>query len=374
MALWEEDDYGVLADKSCWAMFAITAVIIGLRLFCRGYYFRTGKSGGIGLDDCITVLCLAVFLVTCILITIGSHYGLGRHVYDVPPEDLSEALRWNVIISSVLIWTFSMPKFAYIATLKRILNYGLKTTILFWGLALTSQACILATSVWWWHQCSPVEYGWDRVNVKGHCADVSVLANLGYLSSAYSAFLDIFFALYPVPFIMRLNMPLKSRVTVSIAMGLGVMACAVSIYKLVIFEQIFTILKTDPTYPVPYLDILGVAEGFILLICTSLPTLGPAYRAVRGKFTDKYGSSFTGTRNTLDRSHAASHLSSTKPDFDFKGGHKLEEQGHSTGGRSSTDDIPLVAPSNNIHKKVDILVSSENYDYHENRGRSTPSL
>jgi hypothetical protein len=25
MGLWEEEDYGILADKACWAMFAVTA-------------------------------------------------------------------------------------------------------------------------------------------------------------------------------------------------------------------------------------------------------------------------------------------------------------------------------------------------------------
>ncbi|KAI1081063.1 hypothetical protein F5B20DRAFT_569915 [Whalleya microplaca] len=369
MVLWQEDDYGILADRACWSMFAVITVVIGLRIFCRTYYYRRYETGGLGLDDYITVVCLAVFLATCILVTIGSHYGLGRHFTNVPPENKMQAMRYNVIISSVLIWTFSMPKFAFIATLKRILNYGLKTTILFWGLALSSQACILATSVWWFHQCSPVEYGWNQ----GHCADISILADLGYFTSAYSAFLDIFFALYPIPFIMRLNMALKTRIVVSIALGLGVLACIVSIYKLSIFGQVFTILKTDPTYPVPYLDILGTAEGCILLICTSLPTLGPIYRSIRNKATDVY-SSMTGSRKTQDgNSHGASQRSGSKAEWDFKG-HKLEEQGHSTGGRPSTDDIPLVAPTNNIHKTVEFQVSSENWDYHKQRGRSTPSL
>lgn len=159
---------------------------------------------------------------------------------------MTEALKYNVVISAVLIWSFSLPKFAFIATLKRILNYGTKTTILFWGLALSSQACILATSVWWFVQCKPVEFGWNKA-IDGTCADVSVLADLGYFTSAYSAFLDIFFALYPIPFIMRLNMPLKSRVAVSVALGLGVLACVVSIYKLAIFGQVFAILAVDPT-------------------------------------------------------------------------------------------------------------------------------
>jgi hypothetical protein len=25
MGLWEEEDYGIVADKACWAMFAVTA-------------------------------------------------------------------------------------------------------------------------------------------------------------------------------------------------------------------------------------------------------------------------------------------------------------------------------------------------------------
>jgi hypothetical protein len=242
MALWEEEDYGVIADQACWTMFAITAVIVGLRIFCRMRY----AGAGIGMDDYITCGCLLVFLLTCILITEGSRHGLGRHMATLDPESIPLALKYNVIISAVLIWTFSLPKFAIISVLKRILNYGTKTTVVFWGLALSSQACILATSVWWFEQCSPVEYGWNRT-IPGSCADISVLANLGYFTSAYSAFLDIFFALYPIPFIMRLNMPFRSRVAVSVALGFSAMASVVSIYKLAIFDQVFTILAVDPT-------------------------------------------------------------------------------------------------------------------------------
>jgi hypothetical protein len=222
------------------------AVIVGLRVFCRAYYAKA-RGGGLGLDDYITLACLAVFLATCILVTIGSHYGLGRHFETLPPEHIVPALKYNVVVSAVLIWTFSLPKFAMISILQRILSPGIKTTVAFWALGLSSQACILATSIWWFKQCDPVEYGWDRNIPGGSCAPVSIMANLGYFTSAYSAFLDVFFALYPIPFIMRLNMPLKTRLAVATAMGLSVLACVVSIYKLAIFGQVFEILAVDPT-------------------------------------------------------------------------------------------------------------------------------
>lgn len=230
---------------------------------------------------------------------------------------------------------------------------------MFWSLALSSQACILATSVWWFKQCTPVEYGWDRNIPGGSCASVSVLANLGYFTSAYSAFLDIVFALYPIPFIMRLNMPLKSRIAVSIALGLSSLACIVSIYKLAIFGDIFAILAEDPTCelpaswnlypsafdtatdPVPYLDILGVAEGAILIICASLPTLGPLFRQAR----DRYGNS-SGSRGIANSSPAGHVIPDNEVDGnwpEFKGNRfENAEQGKASLA-SSTDDIALVS-------------------------------
>ncbi|KAG5982696.1 hypothetical protein E4U54_006350 [Claviceps lovelessii] len=313
----------------------LIVVIVGLRVICR-FYLRRGPNGGFGLDDCITVACVVCLLVTCILISIGSAHGLGKHMNKLEPEEIVQANKWNVIISSVLIWSFSLPKFAMVAILKRILNYGLATTILFWGLALSSQACILATSVWWWMQCQPIERGWDRT-IEGTCAPISVMANLGYFTSAYSAFLDIFFALYPIYFIMRLNMALKARIAVSVALGLSLLACIVSVYKLAIFQDIFEILEVDPTYPVPYLDILGVAEGAILLICASLPTLGPLIRLVRNRVTKTPMSRKSSGSSGATAGTGSGQWSGYK-------GQKLDDGEHTCikDLHSSVDDIPLV--------------------------------
>ncbi|KAL2173880.1 uncharacterized protein P884DRAFT_251177 [Thermothelomyces heterothallicus CBS 202.75] len=382
MGLWEVEDYGKVADRACWAMFAVLTVVVSLRVFTRVYYTRAG-GGGLGIDDYITLGCLVVFLVTCIFISIGSRHGLGRHYTTLAPGDVTAALKWNVIISAVLIWSFSLPKFAMISTLQRILSPGTKTRVVFWALALSSQVCILATSVWWFKQCDPVEYGWDRTIPGGSCAPVSVMANLGYFTSAYSAFLDVFFALYPIPFVMRLNMALKTRIAVAVALGLSALACVVSIYKLAIFGQIFEILAKDPTYPVPYLDILGVAEGTILIVCASLPTLGPLYKAARGRISSATGGGSGGGSSSkqlsgrqLGASQATSGPSRNR-DWDGVRGHKLEsdaEESSSLHLRPSFDAIPLVTTAQargmtddpeggGIHRTLEVSVSSETKSY-----------
>ncbi|KAL2022626.1 hypothetical protein VTK56DRAFT_4970 [Thermocarpiscus australiensis] len=84
MGLWEEEDYGVLADWACWAMFAATVVIVGpgegrwagRRRLHHGFLPRR-----------------VLGVVSCILVSLGSRYGLGRHFETLPPEHVVPALR-----------------------------------------------------------------------------------------------------------------------------------------------------------------------------------------------------------------------------------------------------------------------------------------
>ncbi|KAI1473212.1 uncharacterized protein F4812DRAFT_455027 [Daldinia caldariorum] len=353
------DDYDVFANRVLWSLFAISAVVVGLRVFCRLRY-GTQLRAGLGLDDHITVLCLLISLVVCILVTIATDYGLGRHAADLTDDNKKNALKYNAIINAVLIWQFSLPKFAIIAILKRILNYGTKTAILFWGLGITSQACVLAVSVLWFKQCHPVEYGWDKSIPGGTCQDIKVISNLAYFTSAYSAFLDIFFAFYPIPFIMRLNMPLRARVAVASALSLSALAFVVSVIKLSILGDAFALLATDPTFAVPYLDILGMAEGYILIICSSLPTLGPLFRKMKGKITSR------GTSGIKSGANVGSSLHSLNKSFGrSKDQRSTDEMERSIGGNSSSvDEIPLVTsplppPSGSITKTVNIMMTTE---------------
>ncbi|KAI0113322.1 hypothetical protein F4814DRAFT_343330 [Daldinia grandis] len=353
------DDYDVFANQVLWSLFAIATIIVGLRIVCR-LRFGTYQRAGLGLDDYITVFCLVLSLVVCVLVTIATDFGLGRHAYDLDHYEKTNALKYNVIINAVLIWQFSLPKFAIIAILKRILNYGTKTAVLFWTLGITSQACVLAVSVWWFKQCDPMEYGWDKTIDGGTCVDIRVMSSLAYFTSAYSAFLDIFFALYPIPFIMSLNMPLRSRIAVAGALSLSSLAFVVSVIKLSALGQAFAISATDPTYPVPYLDILGMSEGYILIICSSLPTLGPLFRAAKGKITSR------GASTNKSGANIGSSLHSLRKSYiRSKNQRSTDEIERSIGGNSSSvDEIPLVTSpmplsTNTVQKTVDISLTTE---------------
>lgn len=213
---------------------------MALRVYCRTAFGRNL----LGADDVVAMFCLGFFLASAVLTSVACRFGMGKHGLRIPPADHVLVTRWSVLLCAVSIWTFSLPKFSIVAMLRRILNPSTATTGLFWALVVTSQAQILATSVWWYCQCQPASFLWD-VSKPGRCANLDIMKGLSYFSTAYSVFLDLFFALYPIPKIMRLYMPLRDRLAVATAFGLSSCACILSIYKLSIYPRVLDLLLVD---------------------------------------------------------------------------------------------------------------------------------
>ena len=68
---------------------------------------------------------------------------------------------------------------------------------------------------------------------------------MGWFLSAWSAFLDLFFALWPQPYVAKLNMPLRQRLLIGTALGLGIIAFVFSIVKLAMEELVVRVYKTS---------------------------------------------------------------------------------------------------------------------------------
>lgn len=101
-------------------------------------------------------------------------------------------------------------------------------------------------SVYLFAQCHPAEKYWNH-DVPGICLSGDTMIGFEYFVSSYSAFLDLLLAVFPAPSIMRLNMPLKTRIAVSSALGLGVFASVIQGYKLSILGAAFEYTAGDPT-------------------------------------------------------------------------------------------------------------------------------
>jgi hypothetical protein len=124
----------------------------------------------------------------------------------------------------------------------------------------------------------------------------------------------------------------------------------------------FPSTELDLLDPVPLLDILGLGEGCILVVCSSLPTLGPLFRLARGKVRT-FSSSGNGSKTTNQgQRSSATHrgLSSTSVRWDKLQGHRLDdEERTSSHAGESIDDIPLVyRGADHIHKTLEFNVTT----------------
>lgn len=125
------------------------------------------------------------------------------------------------------------------------------------------------------------------------------------------------------------------------------------------------------TDPVPYLDILGVAEGSILLICASLPTLGPLVRLVRDQVTTHRSS-----RQQSNKSEGSSRVIGGQ--WSGYKGQKLDDGEHTSindrsinGMLSSVDDIPLVSKSEDMDVETGNIVGNTKSEHVQGLPKST---
>ncbi|KAK9788054.1 putative Integral membrane protein [Seiridium cardinale] len=176
-------------------------------------------------------------------------------------------------------------------------------------------------------------------SMKDRCGNITVMIELGRFAAAYSALLDIFFALYPLPMVVGLKLELRSRIMISIMLSLTALASVVSIYKLVIYDDLWNLAKVDPTYAVAYMNMLNVAEGFVLLVTASLPALAPLVRRTAAQSTSSRGTWKSSQQPSSKDSYRSTRNSSLQTNK-----HANSDAGSSRGEsrQYSSDAIPLV--------------------------------
>lgn len=152
-------------------------------------------------------------------------YGLGKHVEDVPPEQLKTMLFWFWLS----IWNYYCAAgFAKLSILLQYLRiFG--TTRKF----RTACYCVIASVIFYilWgafstaFYCFPPSGFWDPEAVaegRAHCQKQwTVKLPIWFFNAAMNMATDIATAVLPLPVIKNLNLPRKQRLTLMFVFGIG---------------------------------------------------------------------------------------------------------------------------------------------------------
>ncbi|OTA33092.1 hypothetical protein BTJ68_06358 [Hortaea werneckii EXF-2000] len=204
-----------------------------------------------GADDSMIVLaCLATIGMNTVVILANERYGWNRHIYDIPPQMISEAARlrlWrNWRLDSGLRW------------FKGVLHTSLAWTVAVW-------VCFVCQTIW---LCRPVEAYWQYPpNPDAHCLDEGKVMLGGGVINCVS---DLLTTVLPIPIVMRLQMPLKQRIGVCVLLCLGFIVTIAGVIR-TYFIWKSLIDSWDQTWFAYPLWIAAAVEIGLAVICACAP-------------------------------------------------------------------------------------------------------
>ncbi|KAK3369815.1 hypothetical protein B0H63DRAFT_303061 [Podospora didyma] len=276
----------------------LVGIVISLRIFTRAYmtkhYF---------VDDVLAVFAAVFTLVSASTALVATQYGLGQHVWNLPLplssilDNITHCVKLLYVAHIFYAAASAFTKLSIITsylrifpheTLRRIL-YG--TAVMVAGIGVSA---IFATIF----QCKPIEAAWDYSVPDGQCFP---FLDFLYANAAISIATDFILVAAPLPYFWSLNLPLRQRVVICILFGVGFIAFAASVVRIVSLRDMQGI---DVTYFLVSPLNWTVIECSLGIICVSIPPMRPLFSRIAPEFLTNYVTRFTTTSGTANNTGA----------------------------------------------------------------------
>ncbi|PVH80998.1 hypothetical protein DL98DRAFT_560006 [Cadophora sp. DSE1049] len=296
--------YDATALIACIGVFLPLAVITSaIRI-----YTRSRIVSDLAIDDYLMLMALACSIVLTGFILNLLNYGLGKHLYDVPLNMLYP----NFLFSNVLAAIFFCAATGF-AKASILLFYGrifpsrtFKFIIL--SLVVFTVSYSLASVLVNVFSCKPVSGSWElSLAATAVCINRPVFY---FAQAGLGIFTDFATLAAPLPFLWKLQMPVRQKIGVSAVLMMGGFVCIVSIIRLLSIKTLLD--STDLTKATTPALMWCVIELNISIIGGNFPTLRPFLRKY---FPALLGSSKGRTSATAQTRLGSHQLQSFDPTY-----------------------------------------------------------
>uniref|UniRef100_A0A8H7N5M0 Rhodopsin domain-containing protein n=1 Tax=Bionectria ochroleuca TaxID=29856 RepID=A0A8H7N5M0_BIOOC len=246
---------------------------LSLIFFAQRMYVKAVVATGIELDD--------VFLILAVL-TVFATSGFTLHMF-------------STAIGGVHLWEVSMDNFhrymldVYIASiLYPICGAFAKLSLLVFYLRLSPQTCFDIRMHPDQNELGSRSYG-------GHCINRPAVYMMIAVTNIVS---DIVLFVLPLPMVISLHIPVRQKIGLAFIFGIGSLTIITSVVRLSILKGMLT--DPDVTWVVGNASIWTQVEGYMMIMCASLPTLRRFFKHVAPKLlgTSRYGTKTKTNENT----------------------------------------------------------------------------
>jgi hypothetical protein len=161
-----------------------------------------------------------LLLAQAIITQAGQLLGFGKRLEDIPVKYLMTIAVGSSVAASISCFASTFSKISFGVTLLRLTSGYLRWFV--WFCIVTLFLIMLPSALATWVQCTPMEKAWNR-DIPGTCWDPSHSIDYGIFNAAWCAAADFALALLPWYLIWGLQLKLREKIGVGIAMSMGVL-------------------------------------------------------------------------------------------------------------------------------------------------------
>ncbi|MCJ1303484.1 hypothetical protein MMC08_006294 [Hypocenomyce scalaris] len=260
-------DRGPTLIAVTWTFTAMALVVVGAKVYTRLKIVRETALG-----DLFTMLSMVLILVCTSLVAVDVKAGMGRHAYYLNPEQRVRATKINFILNPFGIMAYSLPNISVAIFINRILSLRGWRKWGIYGIAIAQSFIAGISCILLFAQCSPAKFLWDPT-IPAKCLPSTVITGYSYFVGSYSAFTDIVLAVVPAVTFWKLQMKRKTKVGVSLLMGMTAVAAICAIIKTTKLNELADL--DDFTYGTVDLLIWAIVEADVIIIAACIPALRP---------------------------------------------------------------------------------------------------
>ncbi|KAK3675345.1 hypothetical protein LTR78_004855 [Recurvomyces mirabilis] len=238
------------------------------------------QAGALGLDDIFLVPAfLAATMFTTLVVVANEHYGIDRHVWDVPPQWFSPGILIAWLSEIAFLVSSCSTKISVLLFYRRLTKGTISTrwkaatigAIIFTvGYCLSLILALILT-------CQPTNSYWlsysPTYEKPYHCVDTR---SVNPLSGALSVFSDFYSVLLPMLMLRHFDIPHRQKTALYAVFSLGFLVVAAGCVRTYYIYKLGT--DYDITWVGYHLFVYSVLELQLALICASAPALRVFFR------------------------------------------------------------------------------------------------
>ncbi|KAL8962232.1 MAG: hypothetical protein Q9193_001338 [Seirophora villosa] len=272
-----DNNLGPLLHGIDYAIFALSTIVVVLRLFTRAWVTRN-----FGWDDAMMLLTQAITAVGKGFITVEIIYGLGQHRSALSADAYTKFLKYYYLDTAQFFIALATCKISICLFLLRFSQFDKLKRIL-WaliGFLLISHLVLFLLVVL---QCSPIHKVWV-MDAPGRCFSKQSVMDINLIQAVFSFLTDFICAAFPVYLLRNLNIRRQSYIALCVLMGLGIVTGGIAIARTATTYQIKSPNLSWVSVPNSMTRMFEVNIGNI---AACVPIMKPFSRYVRAKITGR---------------------------------------------------------------------------------------